>query len=314
MPHAIEYDRFGGPEVLEFREIPYATPGAGEVVVEVRAAGVNPIDWKIRERIRPSGEITAPRRLGGDGAGVVTAVGEGVEGWAVGDEVIVAGVNGTYATELAVPVGKLARKPEALSFEEAAAIPTPVGTAHQALESLEVTDGDVLLLHGGSGAVGQAVIQLARRRGATVIATASERNHDHLRELGAIPVTYGAGLADRVREAAPQGVTVALDAVGTDEAIAVSKELVADHDRVGTLVEGARAAELGIRAWAGGNPVPLTDQEKAWRAEAVPLAAELAARGEFLLEVAHRYPLAEAAEAHRQSETGHVRGKIVLIP
>lgn len=314
MPHAIEYDRFGGPEVLELREIPYATPGNGEVVVDVKAAGVNPIDWKLRARIRPSGEITSPRRVGADASGVVSAVGAGVDGWVAGDEVIVSGVTGTYASELAVPVRALARKPEALSFEQAAAIPTPVGTAHQALESLEVGEGDTLLLHGGSGAVGQAVIQLARRRGTTVIATASERNHQHLRELGAIPVGYGDGLADRVRAAAPHGVTVALDAVGTDEAIAVSKELVADHDRVGTLVEGARAAELGIRAWAGGNPVPLTEQELAWRAEAVPLAAELAARGEFLLEVAHRYPLAEAAEAHRQSQTGHVRGKIVLIP
>jgi len=314
MPHAIEYDRFGGPEVLELREIPYATPGPDEVVVDIRAAGVNPIDWKLRARIRPSGEITAPRRVGVDGAGVISVVGSAVEGWAVGDEVIVSNAKGTYATELAVRARKLARKPAALSFETAAAIPTPVGTAHQALESLAVGEGDVLLLHGGSGAVGQAVIQLARRRGATVIATASERNHEHLRELGAVPVAYGEGLAERVQGAAPNGVSVALDAVGTDEAIAVSKALVTDHDRVGTLVEGARAAELGIRAWSGGNPVPLTAQEQAWRAEAVPLAAELAARGEFVLEVAHRYPLAEAAEAHRQSQTGHVRGKIVLIP
>lgn len=314
MPHAIEYDRFGGPEVLEFREIPFTVPGPGEVVVDVRAAGVNPIDWKLRAHIRPSGEITAPRRVGSDGAGVISAVGDGVEGWRAGDEVIVWSANGTYATEVAAPASKLARKPDGLSFEAAAAIPVPVGTAYQALHSLGVGEGDTLLLHGGSGAVGQAAIQLARRLGATVVATASERNHDHLRELGAIPVAYGDGLAERVRRAAPQGVTVALDAVGTDEAIAVSKELVADHDRVATLVEGARAAELGIRAWAGGNPVPLTDDEVALRDEAVALVADLTARGEFLLEIAHRYPLAEAAEAHRQSETGHVRGKIVLIP
>ena len=146
------------------------------------------------------------------------------------------------------------------------------------------------------------------------MATASEPNHDRLRELGAIPVAYGPGLADRVRAAAPQGIDVALDAAGTDEAIAVSKELVADHRRVATIVLGARAAELGIRAWGGGNPVPLTPEEAALRADAVPLAADLVARGEFELEIARRYPLTEAAEAHRQSETGHVRGKIVLIP
>ncbi|WP_308797339.1 NADP-dependent oxidoreductase [Agromyces silvae] len=314
MPHAIEYDRFGGPEVLEFREIPYATPADGEVVVEVKAAGVNPIDWKLRSGARASDPITSPRRVGSDATGVISAVGDGVDGWSVGDEVIVSSAKGGYATEIAVPASKLARKPESLSFEEAAAIPVPVGTAYQALRSMGVGEGDTFLLHGGSGAVGQAAIQLARRAGATVVATASERNHDHLRELGAIPVAYGDGLADRVREAAPQGVTVALDAAGTDEAIAVSKALVADHDRVGTIVQGAKAAEHGIRAWSGGNPVPLTAQELEWRAEAVPLAAELAARGEFLLEVAHRYPLSEAAEAHRQSQTGHVRGKIVLIP
>lgn len=314
MPHAIEYDRFGGPEVLEFREIPYATPADDGVVVEVKAAGVNPIDWKLRSGARASEPITSPRRVGSDAAGVISAVGPDVDGWRVGDEVIVSSARGGYASEIAVPASKLARKPENLSFEQAAAIPVPVGTAYQSLRSLEVGEGDTLLLHGGSGAVGQAAIQLARRFGATVIATASERNHDHLRELGAIPVVYGDGLADRVRAAAPQGVTVALDAAGTDEAIAVSKELVADHDRVGTLVQGAKAAELGIRAWSGGNPVPLTEQELAWRAEAVPLVAELAARGEFLLELAHRYPLADAAEAHRQSQTGHVRGKIVLIP
>ncbi|WP_159604690.1 NADP-dependent oxidoreductase [Agromyces humi] len=314
MPHAIEYDRLGGPEVLEYREIPYELPGPGEVLVEVRAVGVNPIDWKLRSGARPSKPITTPRRLGSDAAGVIVGVGEGVDDWAVGDEVIVARISNAYATELIVDTSKLTAKPAELGWEAAAAIPVPVSTAHQVLASLEVGDGDTLLLHGGSGAVGQAAIQLARRLGATVIATASEANHDHLRDLGAIPVAYGPGLTDRVRAAAPQGVDVALDAAGTDEAIEVSKELVADHRRIGTIVLGWRAAELGIRAWSGGNPVPLTPEENALRVDAVPLAAELAARGELELEIAHRYPLTEAAEAHRQSETGHVRGKIVLIP
>ncbi|WP_394553242.1 NADP-dependent oxidoreductase [Agromyces sp. MMS24-JH15] len=314
MPHAIEYDRFGGPEVLLYREIPYALPRAGEVVVEVRAVGVNPIDWKIRSRIRPSGEITAPRRIGSDAAGVVTTVGPGVEGWAVGDEVIVSGVTGAYATELVVPSGGLTRKPPAVTFEEAAAIPIPVGTAYQVLRSMGVGEGTTLLWHGGSGAVGQAAVQLAHRFGATVIATASEHNHAHLRELGAIPVAYGPGLADRVRAAAPGGVDVAVDGAGTSEAVEVSNELVGDGDRIGTIVQGREAAELGIRAWGGGSPVPLTAQELAWRYEAIGVAAELAAAGEFVLEIAHRYPLVDAAEAHRQSETGHVRGKIVLIP
>ena len=314
MPHAIEYDRFGGPEVLEYREIPYATAGPGEVVVEVRAAGVNPIDWKLRSRIRASGEITAPRRVGADASGVITEVGAGVAGWSPGDEVIVAGASGAYATEIAVAASKLTRKPEGVTWEQAAAIPTPVGTAYQAITSLGVGEGMTLLVHGGSGSVGQAAIQFGRRLGATVVATASERNHERLRELGAVPVAYGPGLLERVRDAAPQGIDVVLDAAGTEEALHVSTELVADGDRVGTVVAGPRAQEFGIRAWGGGSPIPLTPEELALRAEAVPLVAELVARGEFEIEIAHRYPLVDAAEAQRQSQTGHVRGKIVLLP
>ncbi|QAY72963.1 NADP-dependent oxidoreductase [Agromyces protaetiae] len=316
MPHAIQYDRLGGPEVLELRETPYAVPAAGEVVVDVHAVGVNPIDWKLRSGKRSSPELDGYRGIGTDAAGVVSAVGDEARahGWQVGDEVIVAGAKGAYATEIVAREASLTRKPAGLSWEQAAAIPVPVGTAYQVLRSLAVGEGDTLLWHGGSGAVGQAAIQLARRVGAQVVATASEHNHAHLRELGAIPVTYGPGLEERVREAAPGGITVAVDGVGTDEAIEVSKALVADHDRVATIVQGARAADFGIRAWGGGSPVPLTAEEQAWRHEAIGLVADLAARGEFVLEIAHRYPLADAAEAHRQSETGHVRGKIVLLP
>jgi len=314
MPYAIEYDRLGGPEVLEYREIAHTMPDRGQVLIEVRAIGVNPIEWKIRSGVRSSPPFTGPRRLGSDAAGVIVAVGEGLDGWAIGDEVIVSNGKGAYATELVSAASKLTRKPSGLSWEAAAAIPIPAGTAHQAITSLGVGEADTFLLHGGSGAVGQAAIQLARRLGATVVATASEANHERLRQLGAIPVAYGPGLADRVRAAAPQGIDVALDAAGTDEAIEVSKELVADHARVATIVQGARAAELGIRAWGGGNPVPLTVEEAALRVDAAPLVAQLAADGVFELEIARRYPLTEAAEAHRQSETGHVRGKIVLIP
>jgi NADPH2:quinone reductase len=314
MPYAIEYDAIGAPEVLEYREIERETPGEGQVLVEVRAIGVNPIDWKIRSGRRASRPITRPRRIGTDAAGVVIAVGEGVDEWAVGDEVIVSGATGAYATEALAPAAKLARKPAALGWEIAAALPIPVATAHQVLTSLGVSAGDTLLLHGGSGAVGQAVIQLARRLGATIIATASEPNHARVRELGAIPIAYGPGLIDRVRAVAPGGVDVALDAAGTGEAIEVSKQLVADPDRIGTIVLGARAAELGIRAWSGGNPIPLTPEEQQLRIDAVPLAAELAANGEFDVEIAARYPLAEAADAHRQSEAGGLRGKIILVP
>jgi NADPH:quinone reductase-like Zn-dependent oxidoreductase len=314
MTFAIEYEEFGGPEVLRHREVPAPTAGPGQVVVAARAIGVNPIDAKVRRAQRPSGPITSPRRPGADASGVITAIGEGVVGWAVGDAVIVASAHGTYASEFAVDAELLTIKPTGVSFEQAAALGIPVGTAHQVLVSLAVAAGETVLIHNGAGAVGQAAVQLARRTGATVIATASERNHDRLRELGAIPVAYGEGLADRVRAIAPDGVDVALDLIGTDEAIAVSKQVARDPSRIGTIVLGPQAAELGIRAWSGGSPVPLTPEQLGLRADAVPLAALLVAEGRFDVEIARVLPLAEAVEAHRLIETQHVRGKIVLVP
>lgn len=312
MATAIVYREFGGPEVLQLEEFPHPAPGPGEVGIAVRAAGVNPIDWKLRAGLRGA-DSGGVQRLGIDAAGVVEAVGPGVAGVAIGDEVIVRGATGAYATHLVVLVEQLVPKPARLSFEQAAAIGVPAGTAYQALRSLEVGAGDTVLVHGGAGGVGQATIQFARHLGAEVVATASERNHERLRALGAIPVAYGPGLADRVAAAARGGVTVALDAVGTDEAIESSLALVAHRDRIGTVVRGADAASWGIRAWGGGSPTPLTAVEHAWRGAATALAAQLAADGAFELEVTGRYRLQDAAEAHRESEAGHVRGKIVLV-
>ena len=172
---------------------------------------------------------------------------------------------------------------------------------------------DVLLVHAGSGAVGQAAVQFAVAWGATVIATASPSRHAQLRELGAIPVAYGDGLLERVRDAAPSDVTVVFDGAGTDEAIEVSLALVADRDRIGTIVRGPDAASFGIRAFSGGSPVPLTDEEQAWRAEALPKTIELLASGDFVIELGPELPLAEAARAHELVEA-HVAGKIVLVP
>jgi NADPH:quinone reductase-like Zn-dependent oxidoreductase len=244
---------------------------------------------------------------------VVTAVGEGVDGFRAGDPVVFAGASGAYARDVVVGAGHLFRRPPHVSAAEGAALGIPVGTAYQALRSLGVGSGDTLLVHGGSGAVGQALIQYAVLWGATVIATSSERRFERVRELGGIPIAYGDGLADGVREAAPRGVTVAIDAAGTDEALQTSIELVPDRDRVATLVRGRDAAGLGIRAFSGGSPVPLTAQQQAWRIEAVPVTLALLAAGAFSVELGPSFALAAAAEAHRAVEAG-VDGKVVLVP
>ena len=313
MTSAIAYTEFGNPEVLHEIRVADPAPGEGEVLVRVAAAGVNPIDAKLRSGARPSAPIVEPRRVGADGAGVVTAVGDGVDGFRAGDAVVFTGASGAYADEVAVAASQVFARPPRVSAAEGAALGIPVGTAYQTLRSLGVGAADTLLVHGGSGAVGQAIIQFAVLWGATVIATSSERRFDRVRELGAAPVAYGEGLADRVRAAAPRGVTVAIDAAGTDEALAVSLELVEDRQRVATLVRGKDAAGLGIRAFSGGSPQPLTAQQQAWRSEAVPVALALMAAGAFSVELGPSFALADAADAHRAVESG-VDGKITLVP
>ncbi|MGY1552191.1 quinone oxidoreductase family protein [Microbacterium sp. A588] len=314
MAHAIVYTELGTPDVLQLVEIPDPVAGPGEVVVRIEAAGVNPLDAKLRRGARPGAPITQPRRVGFDGAGVIESLGEGVSEFAVGDRVAIGGTVGTYATHLVVKVENLDLLPDAVTAAEGAGLSIPIGTAYQCLRSLNVGDGDVLLVHAGSGAVGQAMIQFAVAWGATVVATASPARHEHLRELGAIPVAYGDGLADRVRAAVDGDVTVALDCIGTDEAIETSLELVTDRDRIATIVRGPDAASFGIRAFSGGSPEPLTAQELAWRAEAVGVAIELIAAGDFQIELGATLPLAEAAVAHRMVEEHSARGKITLVP
>jgi len=314
MQTVIQYSRFGGPEVLEVAERPDPVPGEGKVLIAVKAAGVNPIDWKLRQGIRPSAPIETSRRLGSDASGVISQVGPGVDGWSVGDEVVVRGASGAYASELVASVGKLVRKPQNVTFEQAASLGVAAGTAYQAVLSLAPGEGDVLLIHGASGAVGQAAIQFAKARGVVVVGTASARNLDRVRELGAIALEYGDGLVERVRAAVPQGVDYVLDMAGTDDALQASFDLVSDRSHIGTIVAGAKAAELGIHAWSGGSPVPLTAQEEEWRAEGLDAALAGIADGTFQVEIGAVYPLSEAVEAHRASQAGEVRGKIILIP
>jgi NADPH:quinone reductase-like Zn-dependent oxidoreductase len=313
MTTAIVYTELGGPEVLHEIEVPDTAPGPGEVAIRVEAAGVNPIDAKLRSGKRPSAPIDEPRRVGSDGAGIVTAVGDEVDGLRVGEPVVFGGAHGAYADQVVVRAEHVHPRPARVGAAEGAALGVPVGTAYQTLRSLAVGPGDTLLVHGGSGAVGQAAVQFALLWGATVIATSSPARFERLRALGATPVEYGDGLAERARAAAPQGITVAIDAAGTDEALHTSIELVPDHRRIATLVRGRDAAGLGIRAFSGGSPEPLTPQQQGWRAEAVPVTLALLAAGAFSVELGPAFPLADAAEAHRALEAG-AAGKITLVP
>lgn len=313
MSTAITYTAFGGPEVLTVTDIEAPVPGPGEVAIRVEAAGVNPLDHKLRSGKRASAPITEPRRVGSDGAGVVTAVGDGVEGFRPGDAVVVFGGAGLYASDVVVGAQHLALRPPAVSAAQGAALGIPIGTAYQTVRSLAVGPRDTVLVHAGSGSVGQAVVQFANLAGATVLATTSERRADRVRALGATPLPYGPGVVDRVRELAPGGVSVVIDLIGTDEALQQSIELLPDKSRIATLVRGADAAGLGIRAFSGGNPVPLTEQELHWRAEAIPVALALLAVGAFSVELGSELPLGDAAEAHRLVESG-VDGKVVLVP
>ncbi|QYG13229.1 NADP-dependent oxidoreductase [Microbacterium sp. PAMC22086] len=314
MARAIVYTEIGSPAVLHLIEVPDPVAARGEVVVRIEAAGANPIDAKLRGGKRPSPPITEPRPVGFDGAGVIEALGEGVDDFAVGDRVAIRDGHGTYSSALAIPTENLAKLPDSVTTAEGAGIGIPAGTAYQALRSLGVTEGDVLLVHGGAGAVGQAAVQFAVAWGATVIATGSPARHDQLRELGALPVAYGDGVLDRVRAAASSPVTVVLDCAGTDEAIETSLALVADRDRIATIVRGPDAASFGIRAFSGGSPVPLTAQELAWRAEALPETIALLDAGDFTIELGPQLPLAEAARAHELMESGAASGKIILLP
>lgn len=203
MAYAIVYTELGGPEVLHRIEIPDPVPAEGQLALRVEAVGVNPIDAKLRAGIRPSPPIDEPRRVGSDGAGIVTAVGDGVDGFRVGDAVGFWGASGAYASDVTVSARRAVPRPARVSALDAAALGIPIGTAYQTLRSLAVGHGDTLLVHGGSGSVGQAIVQFAVLWGARVIATSSERRSARVRELGGEPVVYGEGLADRVRAVAP---------------------------------------------------------------------------------------------------------------
>ncbi|NDZ81861.1 NADP-dependent oxidoreductase [Streptomyces sp. SID10853] len=299
---AIVYEEFGGPEVLRLQEAPEPHAGPGQVRVKVAAAGVNALDYKIRRGwTKDMFPTTLPAIPGVEVAGTVDETGAGVTGVAVGDEVVGWSVTGAYAPYALAET--VAPKPDALSWETAVALPVAGETSERVLRLLGVKNGETLLVNGGAGAVGSIAVQLAVARGATVVATASEANHDFLRVLGATPVTYGEGLVERVRAVAPQGVDAVFDVAGKGALPDAIELRGGTTDRVVTIADPA-AAELGV-VFSGGA---VAEDAETILAE----QARLAADGTLRVEVAKVLPLEQAGQAQALSEEGHVRGKLVL--
>jgi NADPH:quinone reductase-like Zn-dependent oxidoreductase len=304
---AVVYDQFTQDlDALQVREVPEPKVSPASVLIEVRAAGVNPVDWKLMAGyLDPIMRSQFPIIPGWDVAGVVVGVGLDTPEFQVGDEVMayartdtVGG--GTFAERVDVPVRAVAHKPASLSWEQAGALPLAGGTALRTIDALGELHARTLLIHGGSGGVGSFAVQIAIARGARVIATASEANHDYLRSLGAIPTTYGDGLVERVRALSDGAVDAVADFAGgmLDVTLAV-------------LAEGAPHASIADASVVehGGRHI--------WvRPDGAQTArlAELADQGALKVEVARTFPLEGVADAFRASQTHHVRGKLVIVP
>jgi NADPH:quinone reductase-like Zn-dependent oxidoreductase len=311
MPRAVRYDQFGGIDVLRVDEVERPIPGDGQVLVRVKAAGINPSEAAIRtgavSTLFPS---TFPSGQGSDLAGVIeevgAGVGAGVGGFSPGDEVIGFTQQRASQAELVlVEAGDLTRKPEKVSWEVAGGLYVVGVTAWGAVHAVAPTRGETVVISGAAGGVGSLAVQLARRTGATVIGLASESNHEWLKSHGVIPVAYGDGVADRIRAAAPGGVDAFIDTHGGGY-VELALALGVAADRIDTIADFAAAAKYGVKT-DGGTAAGPGDR----------VLAELAgliADGYLEVPIANVYPLAQVREAYTELERRHTRGKIVLRP
>lgn len=302
---------FGGLDVFHLEDVEVPRPGIGEVTIQVRAAGMNPADFK--HVARGSDRSLLPISVGYELAGVISAIGVDTTiasgGGAIGDEVIAYRVQGGYATAITVAAKNVFAKPASLAFPEAANLLLAATTASEMLHVTGVTAGETVLVHGASGAVGVSVIQQAKLLGARVIGTASESSFPVVERFGAEAVAYGDGLEQRVRELAPEGIVAALDTVGTDEAVDVSLALVADRGRIVTIAAMQRAEGAGIRVIMGALAASAAYRDSV-RAGLIALAGD----GTLVVPIARTFPLADAVEALTLLKAGHPGGKIALIP
>ena len=302
---------YGGPEVVQVIEQRTGRPGPGQVLLRVKAAGVNAADWKVYTGAWGTDPSALPIRLGYEAAGVVLGLGPDVEGVAVDDEVIAYPAKGAYADRILVKASSLLPKPASMSWEKAGGLMVVGVTAFHAVTATHVGAGDTLLVHGASGGVGAMVVQIAHARGARVIGTAAPVNHGYVTDLGAHPVAYGPGLADRVRAVAPRGVTAAIDTAGTAEALDTSVALVPDRRRVATIANFGHGALLHVQLLGSG---PGGDSGTEVRMGARSRLIELWEAGRIDVRIGATYRLTDVAHAHRAGIDGKVQGKIVLKP
>ncbi|MFJ8153440.1 NADP-dependent oxidoreductase [Streptomyces sp. NPDC094468] len=300
---------FGGAEVLQQRKVEIASPEHGEVTVAVRAVGMNPADYK---HFGPGQDRSLlPLTVGYEVAGVVSSVGSqtpiATGPVSVGDEVLVFQISDGYSTMITVPADDVFAKPSGLSFPEAANLLLVGTTASEMIDASGVTDGDTVLLHGAAGAVGNSALQQLRLAGVTVVGTTSSDNFDTVRRFGGIPVEYGPGLAERVRQAAPDGISAALDTVGSDDAIDASLDLVEGPHRVVSIAGFARSGD-GIVLLGAGNP-----GSGPYRARARGRIVSLAEAGDLVVPIDRTFPFDEARQAVERLSGRHPSGKIALV-
>jgi NADPH:quinone reductase-like Zn-dependent oxidoreductase len=304
MSRAVKFEQYGGIDVLDVVDVPDPVPGPGQLLVRVKAAGINPGEGKIREGLlHERWPATFPSGQGSDLAGVVEQVGDQVSGFAAGDEVIgFTDERASQAELVVIQAENATRRPPGVPWEVAGALFVVGTTAYAAVRAVSLSQGDTVVVSGAAGGVGSLAVQLARRAGATVIGLASEHNHEWLREHGVIPVSYGDGVGDRIREATQGKVDAFIDTVGQDY-VPLALELGVKPDRIDTIANFQAGAKYGVKTDGTGA---------AATADVLAQLAQLIDEGKLQMPIAHVYPLADVRAAYRELEQGHTRGKIVL--
>jgi len=308
MTKAVQFDSYGGIDVLEVRDVSRPVPGVGEVLVEVRAAGINISEAAIRAgAVRDMFPATFPSGQGSDLAGVVAELGSGVSGFAVGDEVIgFSNLRSSHAEYVTVPADQLTPKPAAVPWEVAGSLFVAGATAYSAVRAVRLAPGDTVAIAGAAGGVGSIAVQLARRTGATVLGIAGPSNDAWLADHGAVPVNYGDDLPARLRAAAPSGrIDALLDFFGGGYVAMAVEDLAVPRDRVDTIADFAAVERFGVQSAGGAD---------AATAAVVAELADLVARGELEVPIAGVFALDDVQDAYRDLEKRHTRGKLVLRP